>query len=363
MMRVLIRADASVTIGSGHIARCLTLAHVLKNMGADVCFACRALAGHPLERLIHQGFVTYALPARYCEDEEQDIEAALPWQADVSAMGEQLQGQPRFDWLIVDHYGLDARWEQAARVFAGRIMAIDDLANRPHAVDLLLDQNFSAQVIDQPYARWVGPECHTFLGPRFALLRDEFQCEPIAIKPRVERVLVNFGGFDAAGQVFAAMQALDGFDEVQVDFVAGLHNPHWQAMSALAAARPDWRLHTLTGDFFALMQSADLFIGAGGGTTWERAALGLPTVCISVANNQQLNAQLLAEAGVHLYLGPHGQLDTLQLRHAIARVIGDTALRRSFAHASRRLVDGRGARRIAEALTAIDRGAAAGQGA
>lgn len=363
MMRVLIRADASVTIGSGHIARCLTLAHALKKTGADVRFACRALTGHSLERLTDQGFVTYALPARYGADEDQDIEAALPWQADVSALGEQLHDQPRFDWLIVDHYGLDARWEQAARGFAARIMAIDDLANRPHAVELLLDQNFSAQVLDQPYARCVGPECQTFLGPRFALLRDEFQCEPIAIKLRVERVLVNFGGFDAAGQVFATLQALEGFDELQVDFVAGLHNPHWQAMSELAASRPDWRLHTLTGDFFALMQAADLFIGAGGGTTWERAALGLPTICISVANNQQLNAQLLAEAGVHLYLGPHVQLDTLQLRDAIARVIGDAALRRAFAQASRRLVDGRGAKRIAEALIAMNGGAAAGQGA
>lgn len=363
MMRVLIRADASVTIGSGHIARCLTLAHVLRNTGADVRFACRALTGDLLERLTDQGFVTYALPARYRADEDRDIEAALPWQADVSALVEQLQGEPRFDWLIVDHYGLDARWEQAARVFAGRIMAIDDLANRPHAVELLLDQNFSAQVLDQPYARWVGPECQTFLGPRFALLRDEFECDPIAIKPRVERVLVNFGGFDAAGQVYATMQALDGFDEVQVDFVAGLHNPHWQAMSELAASRRDWRLYTLTGDFFALMQSADLFIGAGGGTTWERAALGLPTVCISVANNQHLNAQLLADAGVHLYLGPHGQLDTRQLRDAIAQVIGDAALRRAFAQASTRLVDGRGARRIAEALIAMNGGTAAGQGA
>ena len=184
------------------------------------------------------------------------------------------------------------------------------------------------------------------------MLRDEFQCEAIAIKSRVERVLVNFGGFDAAEQVYATMLALQGFDDVQVDFVAGLHNPHWQAMSELAASCPEWRLHTLSADFFALMQAADLFIGAGGGTTWERAALGLPTICVSVANNQQLNAQLLAEAGVHLYLGPHVQLEAGRLRDAIEQLCGDAVLRRSFAEQSRLLVDGRGARRIADALAA-----------
>ena len=362
-MRVLIRADASVTIGSGHIARCLTLANVLRRDGADVRFACRELPGHLLQRLADQGYASYALPARYGAEEDQDIEAALPWQADLSALAEGIEHEPPFDWLIVDHYGLDARWEKAARGLADRVMAIDDLANRPHAVDVLLDQNYSAQALDQHYAAWVGPDCQTFLGPRFALLRDEFQCEPIAIKPRVERVLVNFGGFDAAGQVYATMQALQGLDDVQVDFVAGLHNPHWQAMSDLAASRPEWHLHSLTGDFFARMQAADLFIGAGGGTTWERAALGLPTICISVANNQQLNAQLLAEAGVHVYLGPHVQLEAGRLRAAVEQLCGDAALRRTLAEQSRLLVDGLGARRIADALAKVTDNAATGQGA
>ncbi|MFP3848358.1 UDP-2,4-diacetamido-2,4,6-trideoxy-beta-L-altropyranose hydrolase [Pseudomonas sp. W5-01] len=353
MMRVLIRADASVTIGSGHIARCLTLANTLRADGADVRFACRELPGHLLQRLADQGYVAYALPARYGAQEDQDIEAALPWQADLSALAEELEDERLFDWLIVDHYGLDARWEKAARGLADRVMAIDDLANRPHSVEVLLDQNYSAQALNQPYAPWIDRECQAFLGPRFALLRDEFQCDPIEIKPRVERVLVNFGGFDAAGQVYATMLALQGFDDLQVDFVAGLHNPHWEAMSDLAASRPEWHLHTLTGDFFALMQAADLFIGAGGGTTWERAALGLPTICVSVANNQQLNAQLLAEAGVHVYLGPHVQLEAGRLRDAIGQLWGDAALRRSFAEQSRWLVDGRGARRIADALAAL----------
>jgi UDP-2,4-diacetamido-2,4,6-trideoxy-beta-L-altropyranose hydrolase len=352
-MRVLIRADASIAIGSGHIARCLTLAEVLRKEGAEVVFACRQLPGHLLQRLADQGYVAHGLPEQYAEEQSGgDIEAFLPWQADIDALAQVLKDRAPFDWLIVDHYGLDARWEQAARQFAERLMAIDDLANRPHAVDVLLDQNYSAQAQDRPYDQWVDAGCRTFLGPHFALMRDEFRCDAIAIKPRVERVVVNFGGFDAARQVHATMLALQGFDDLEVDFVAGLHNPEWDAMTQLVQAHPNWRLHSLVSDFIGLLREADLFIGAGGGTTWERAALGLPTICISVANNQQLNAQLMAEAGAHLYLGAHETLDPQRLVQAISALRDDQELRRSFALHSRALVDGNGARRLAVALTA-----------
>jgi len=307
-VRVLIRADASMAIGSGHVARCLTLANALRKDGAEVVFACRQLPGHLLQRLSDQGYLALGLPERYPQEASgAGIEACLPWQADIDALASALGDQQRFDWLVVDHYGLDARWERAARRFADHLMAIDDLANRPHAVDVLLDQNYSAQAQNHPYAQWLDDDCKTFLGPRFALLRDEFQCEPIGIKPRVERVMVNFGGF------------------------AGLHNPEWEAMSALAKAHPNWRLHTLVSDFSGLMRQADLFIGAGGGTTWERAALGLPTICITVAHNQQLNAQLLAQAGGHLYLGAHDTLDPQRLVDAVAVLRHNRELRQSLA--------------------------------
>lgn len=351
-MRVLIRADASIAIGSGHVARCLTLARVLRRRGVEVQFACRQLPGHALQRLRDDGLIAYALPARYeREHSDADIEASLPWQEDIYALGEQLADEPVFDWLIVDHYGLDARWETAARQLARRLMAIDDLNNRPHAVDILLDQNYSAQALDNPYTPWVDTACQTFLGPRFALLRDEFQCPAIEIKPRVARVLVNFGGFDAARQVYATLLALQGFDDLQVEIVAGLHNPDWDAMTALCATRPSWTLHALVDDFFTLMQQADLFIGAGGGTTWERAAMGLPTLCITVAHNQELNARLLAEAGVHIYLGPHERITMADLAQAIGALIDDQAKRQALAERSRTLVDGRGAERLADALT------------
>lgn len=348
-MRVLIRADASPTIGSGHIARCLTLARVLRQQGAQVAFACRTLPGHRLQSLAAEGFQTFALPDRYAgEDPEQAIESLLPWQADIAALEQLLSAEPVFDWVIVDHYGLDYRWQTAARQWAPRIMVIDDLATRRYAADLLLNQNLSGT--PQAYTSLLSGHCQSLLGPRFALLREEFHCPAITIEPVARRVLVNFGGFDAASQTYHAMQALDGLDELEVDFVAGAGNPAWEPMQAWVASRPNWRLHSLVSDFHRLMTEADLFVGAGGGTSWERAAMGLPTICIAVSNNQRANGEVMAASGAHVYLGTYDQVSIAQLRQAIAFVASNQGLRQSLAERSRQLVDGLGARRVAAAL-------------
>ncbi|WP_448092166.1 UDP-2,4-diacetamido-2,4,6-trideoxy-beta-L-altropyranose hydrolase [Pseudomonas lini] len=348
-MRVLIRADASPTIGSGHIARCLTLARVLRKQGTHVAFACRLLPGHRLDSLQAEGFETFALPERYPdEDPQQAIESMLPWQADIAALAQALEGHLAFDWIIADHYGLDHHWQTAARSWSPRIAAVDDLATRQYSVDLLLNQNLSGT--SEAYASLLTPDCQTLLGPRFALLRDEFCCPAIEIKTRARRVLVNFGGFDAAMQTHHAMLALADFHELEVDFVAGADNPAWEQMQTLADYRPNWRLHSFVSDFYRLMTEADLFIGAGGGTSWERAAMGLPTICIAVSNNQQTNGEVMATSGVHVFLGNREQVSVEQLRQAIGFVVGNQGFRQSLAERSRQLVDGRGALRVAAAL-------------
>lgn len=348
-MRVLIRADASPTIGSGHIARCLTLAGVLREQGSHVAFACRQLPGHRLDALSAEGFETFALPEFYPdEDPQQAIESMLPWQADIDALDLLLEDHAEFDWIIVDHYGLDHHWQTAARRWAPRIAAVDDLATRRYSVDLLLNQNLSG--LSDNYTPLLPEGCRTLLGPRYAMLREEFDCPAIDIKPEARRVLVNFGGFDAAMQTHHAMLALADFTELEVDFVAGVDNPAWAQMQALAQTRPNWRLHSFVSDFHQRMTEADLFIGAGGGTSWERAALGLPTICIAVSNNQQVNGEVMAAAGAHVFMGAREQVSVTQLRDAIGFVAGNVYLRQSLAERSRQMVDGRGALRVAAAL-------------
>lgn len=348
-MRVLIRADASPTIGSGHVARCLTLARVLRAQGSHVAFACRRLPGHRLDALNAEGFETFALPDHYpAEDPQQAIESMLPWQADIDALALRLEGHAGFDWIIADHYGLDHHWQTAARRWAPRIAAVDDLATRCYSVDLLLNQNLSGLTAD--YAPLLPEGCRLLLGPCYAMLREEFNCPAIEIKPRARRVLVNFGGFDAAMQTHHAMLALADFTELEVDFVAGAENPAWAQMQALAETRPHWRLHSFVSDFHRRMTEADLFIGAGGGTSWERAALGLPTLCIAVSNNQQANGEVMAAAGAHVFMGACEQVGVEQLRNAIGFVVDNYYLRQSLAERSRQMVDGRGALRVAAAL-------------
>ncbi|MEO6677494.1 MAG: UDP-2,4-diacetamido-2,4,6-trideoxy-beta-L-altropyranose hydrolase [Pseudomonas sp.] len=348
-MRVLIRSDASPSIGSGHIARLLPLARTLRQQGVHVAFACRELPGHRLDSLAAEGFETFRLPDRYPgEDPQQAIESLLPWQADIAALGLALENHAPFDWVIVDHYGLDHHWQTAARRWAPRIAAVDDLATRTYSVDLLLNQNLSGT--PAAYAGLIALDCRTLLGPRFAMLRDEFCCPAIEIKPLAKRVLVNFGGFDVACQTHHAMRALADFHELEVDFVAGADNPAWDAMQALATERPNWRLHSFVSDFHRLMSEADLFVGAGGGTSWERAAMGLPTICIAVSNNQQANGEVMATSGAHVFLGAREQVSVEQLRQAIGFVAGNQGLRQSLAERSRQLVDGRGAQRVAAAL-------------
>lgn len=348
-MRILIRADASPTIGSGHIARCLTLARVLRKQGSHVAFACRQLPGHRLGALSAEGFETFALPEFYPgEDPQQAIESMLPWQADIDALDLLLEDHAQFDWIIADHYGLDHHWQTASRRWAPRIAAVDDLATRRYSVDLLLNQNLSG--LSENYTPLLPEGCRTLLGPLYAMLREEFDCPAIEIKPEARRVLVNFGGFDAAMQTHHAMLALVDFPELDVDFVAGVDNPAWTQMQALAQTRPNWRLHSFVSDFHQRMTEADLFIGAGGGTSWERAALGLPTICIAVSNNQQVNGEVMAAAGAHVFLGAREQVSVTQLRDAIGFVAGNVYLRQSLAERSRQMVDGRGALRVAAAL-------------
>ncbi|WEZ87291.1 UDP-2,4-diacetamido-2,4,6-trideoxy-beta-L-altropyranose hydrolase [Pseudomonas sp. NyZ480] len=341
-MRVLVRADASSTMGVGHIARCLTLANALRERGAQVSFACCLLDGHRREAIEQEGFEVFAW------EQPPQQPGVEPWAADIAALREVLPERAGFDWVVVDHYALDARWEQAARVVAQLVAVIDDLADRAHVADLLLDQNFNAS--EALYAPLLTPTCRRLLGPRYALVRPALQQPAITIAPQARRVLVSFGGFDVAGMLPKTLQALSCIEDVQVTCIAGVGHPQRGMLAQLCSMRPGWELHAYVDDLPARMAASDVFIGAGGGTTWERAALGLPSLCVSVADNQRANAQAMARAGMHLYLGDAAHVDVPALRQAIGLLLDNQALRQSFAERSRALVDGRGAQRMAVAL-------------
>jgi UDP-2,4-diacetamido-2,4,6-trideoxy-beta-L-altropyranose hydrolase len=182
--KILIRTDASVQIGTGHVMRCLTLADELRGRGAEVIFVCREFDGNLCGYIEEKGYIVHRLPVSDATEQgDQNIEIGLKhtaWlgadcQTDVEQVEEiikDLESPP--DWLVVDHYALDERWEECLRSYCKKIMVIDDLADRPHNCDLLLDQNFYEN-LESRYDGLVPPQCKKFLGPKYALLRPEFR--------------------------------------------------------------------------------------------------------------------------------------------------------------------------------------------
>lgn len=327
-------------IGTGHVVRCLTLAKRLAQDGMQVTFACRSLPGDMNHWILEQGFGLISW-----EDDDPGI---LP-----KALTDCLQ-HTRPDWLVVDHYQLDARWEGSVRDWAGRILVIDDLADRKHDCDVLLDQNYFIHPEDR-YKGLVSPDTQCLLGPAYALLRPEFEAlrdELLASgrrqRPTLKRIQVCFGGSDPTGETRNVLEALSGLSlpDCRVDVIVGASNPAREEIEARCQNRTGWRFHCQTPQIAQLMVEADLAIGAGGTTTWERLCLGLPAIVIAIADNQRQISQEVAKAGAQLYLGSTGSVSTEQIAQSVLSFAQNPALLMPFTDKGMQLVDGGGTHRL-----------------
>jgi UDP-2,4-diacetamido-2,4,6-trideoxy-beta-L-altropyranose hydrolase len=361
---ILIRADASLSIGSGHVMRCRTLARELQRRGATISFLCRRQAGD-LIALLQQDFPVLALPELPLASHEglqgRNLYGAWLGCSQAQDAADCLQilrqaGISSADGLVVDHYGLDAQWQ--AQLLDGlaqpKLLVIDDLADRPHLADLLLDQNFFGEASADRYRSLVPTACGQLLGPHYALLGPEYaQLHPL-VPPRSElrRVLVFFGGVDPDNLTGRALEALKTPElaELAVDVVCGLQSPHRQAVAELAARRPRTTLHRPLPSLAGLIARADLGIGAGGATTWERACLGLPSLVVTVADNQLPFAVALDQAGKVELLGSAAAVSADQIRLALMAALQQ---RRPCASSGQDLTDGCGAGRVAIAMMGI----------
>ncbi len=316
------RTDASVTIGGGHVRRCLVLADALVEAGWAISFVCSAAARSVVPALASRSFTV--------------IEPAVFEKAPT-----------RCDLLVIDDYRLDAVFERAARGWAARILVIDDLADRPHDCDVLLDQ--SPGRARDAYADLVPKDCMLLLGPSYALLDPRFraarsQCKVI---DKVERIFINFGTTDTANATSLALDALGTAQfGAAIDVVIGGAAPHVAALKTKIAALAGASLHIDVDDVAALMRKADLAIGAGGVGALERCALGLPSAILTVADNQHTNARALAASGAALYWGDIGTRSVDEIAVALKRLAADQAARAAMSDAAAALVDGLGALRV-----------------
>lgn len=332
-MNILIRADASVEIGSGHLMRCLTLADQLRGEGADVAFICRDLPGGMFDFLHTREYRFAKLPVAEADKVSQQTDATET----IEAAKQLFPGG--VDWLIVDHYRLDAVWEHLLRTHANRLMVIDDLANRPHDCDLLLDQNYYRDM-ERRYEGLVPAQCATLLGPKYVLLRPEFVTARRDLRVRdgtVRRVLIFFGGSDSTNQTRKALDAIKLIDnpDISVDVVVGAGNPHRHEIESLCHGMPSTQYHCQVSNMAELIAAADIAIGAGGATTWERCALGLPALTIVFADNQLQTTLDLEQIGVTEFLGWADKITAADLAKAIECLIKNQARLKSLSERAR----------------------------
>jgi UDP-2,4-diacetamido-2,4,6-trideoxy-beta-L-altropyranose hydrolase len=357
-MKVAIRTDASLNIGSGHLMRCLCLANALRSCGAEVQFLCRELPEH-LQRLVSdQGHALVPLQTDSEPDVRKSALAEQAWSrsdqiqdADISLAS--LAGAP-FDWLVLDHYGLGRIWEaRTGQSATMRLMVIDDLA-REHDCDVLLDQNFHPDAASR-YRDIVPKHCQQLLGPRYALLRPEFQSARQRVLPRegeVRRVLIFMGGMDANNttqKVLNAVAMLERSD-LTVNVVIGQTHPAREAIQSRCQSMPNTHCHVQTDRMADLLAETDLAIGAGGSATWERCALGVPTLTLCLAPNQRDIVFNCARQG--LVYAPDSASSATALSLHLKAMLDNSGLRHFLSHAGMNVVDALGANRVVKLLSA-----------
>ena len=355
------RVDSSHEIGSGHVVRCLTLAGELRERMFDVSFVCRDFPGNISDQVRRSGFHVHLLEYDGANLKSSSRESShMQW---LKARGEMdavetvdfLKTSGGTDLLVVDNYSLDVRWERAIKPYAGKILVIDDLADRAHACDFLLDQNLKNGKTSR-YEPLVKKGCKILEGPRYALLRSEFGELRKTIRPRtgeIKRVLIFFGGMDQpnlTGRVLEAINNLHGH-EILFDVVVGETNPHRKRIKDICEGSDHLVYHCQVPYMAELMAGADLFIGATGISTWERCCLGLPGVVVTFARNQVEVAEILARKGVVLYLGDETNLKPSLVKETLEFLINRKDLVREMSRKALKITDGRGVKRVVECLT------------
>lgn len=317
-MNVVFRVDASIQIGTGHVMRCLTLADALKQQGAVCYFICREHPGNLIADVKQRGHSVYSLD--YTEQAKSNehkksgpVLDHAAWlgvtqEEDASVCISFIQPlQP--DWLIVDHYAIDKHWGSKLRPYCNHIMVIDDLADRHHDCDLLLDQTFGRDSND--YKPLVPDHCELLCGAQYALLRPEFaEWRDYSLKRRsaglIEHLLINLGGVDKDNittQILKSLMASPLPKNCRITVVMGATAPWVEEVKQQAEIMP-WQTDVKVGvnNMAELMANSDLAIGAAGATSWERCCLGLPSIMVVIANNQSLIAGILEDAGAALIL-------------------------------------------------------------
>jgi len=351
-LKVVFRVDASLEMGTGHVMRCLTLAQALKENGAGVKFICRKHKGNLIAKISSSGFNVYELKAF----EEIKVDTRLAHSHWLGATQQQdaddcidIFKAEKIDWLIVDHYALDEEWQKRLKPYCEKLMVIDDLADRKHQCDILLDQTFGRQQED--YLALSPQVCELLLGSQYTLLRPEFaKWRPYSLerrsKPEFKQLLINMGGVDidnVTEKVLDELKICNLPNDLKITVVMGGAAPHLESVKSKAITLPyKTEVQVDVGNMAEIMANSDISIGAAGSTTWERCCLGLPTIQIVLAKNQITIAKSLSGLGA---------IKFLQSIKGVSRVIKNPRnWMLNVSNIARHVSDGLGVKRVSGVL-------------
>lgn len=342
--------------------RCLTLADALRAKGAQCQFICRTHQGNLISTIRTRGYDVSELPPMAVDGSlASEIHAFqlahAPWlgcdwtQDSKQTLAAVQTIKP--DLLVIDHYAIDSRWEEVLRPHVRRLMVIDDLADRRHLCDFLLDQNWFGDDTSRRYQGMVSDHCVSMLGPGYALLKPEYATLRNLMPPRdgeVRRVLVFMGGSDPTNETGKVIDALaqPGLEHLVVDVVLGVNHPDPKRIASKAEARLATHLHSGLPSLAGWMARADLMISGGGSTSWERMCLGLPAIVISIAENQAATSKAMMEAGYIDFLGDRSEVEVQRIAAAVRRCLADSSRLQWMSCISQDLVSGSGAERVCE---------------
>lgn len=355
---IAIRTDASSDIGSGHVMRCLTLADALKKKGHQVIFIGRELSGHLLDLIQHKGFMTIRLTSTdnlLSQTLLTKFSAWLGanWQQDADEVVAYLKKQS-VNLLIVDHYALDHQWEAQVKPYVDHVMVIDDLANRSHVCDMLLDSNLYDDQTKR-YQHLIPKDCLCLFGEKYVLLRQSFfdAKKKRTITPSVKKALIFLSGGDANNITEKVIQScMKVTHPIHYDVVVGASNPHKIQIQALCEKSISFHYHCQVDSMAQLMQEADVAIGAGGGATWERCFLGLPTFTLSLSDFDALFSLQFAKRGAIYYAGDANEISTDEIAKQFAQLVENTPQREELSKMASLLVDGQGVQRVVDQIEA-----------
>lgn len=360
MSKIVFRVDSGSHIGVGHIMRCLALARKLKEKNHDNYFVTNNHVGN-INSVIEKDFKLELIGGglQKALEENEKLNYKL-WIGE--SLEEDLKNTNAFidriggcDLFIVDHYAIDSEYEK--KIKAGKIMVIDDLANRRHFCDILIDQNITAD--EKIYSSLLDKKSHLLMGPSFALLREEFKSLRSKVDPRhfdrqTRSILVFFGGADSEGLSlrFASIMG-ELLNKYEFHFVLKKTHRDFADLNQILLSHPHCTLHSFVENFGELMLKMDLFIGAGGTTSWERASLGVASVLVAVAENQMGNCKRLHETDNCYFIGRSSDLQSEDWLRFFAQIVSDESLWYRLRKNSFALVDALGTQRVAEEIKKV----------